>query len=55
MSSLELAKSKLQGYINFEDLPERDTAPLWDRIERDCHLTIGELSALQNAVCSTGQ
>ena len=52
MNSLEAAKTKLEGHILFEDLPKRDSDPLWDRIERDCCLTLGEVSALKNVVCS---
>ena len=52
MNSLETAKAKLEGHILFENLPKDRNAKLWDRIESDCHLTLDEVSALQNAVCS---
>ena len=52
MNSLETAKAKLEGHILFDDLPKRDADPLWSEIRSDCHLTLGEVSALKNAVCS---
>jgi len=52
MSALDTGKAKLGAIISFENLPRDRNANLWTRIENDCHLTLNELSALQNAVCS---
>ncbi len=51
-SALESAKSKLSdGSISFEDLPKDRNDNLWIEIRTECHLLLGELSALKNAVC----
>ena len=55
MSALDSGKAKLGDIISFDDLPKDRNDNLWNRIENKCHLTIGELSALKNAVCSSGQ
>lgn len=53
MSDIETAKVKLGSIIQFENLPRDRNAVLWNRIERECQLTLDELAALQNAVCSS--
>ena len=55
MSALDSGKAKLGDIISFDDLPKDRNDNLWNRIENKCHLTIGELSALKNAVCSSGE
>jgi hypothetical protein len=39
----------------FENLPADRNASIWDRIERTYELSLEELSALQNARCSSQQ
>ncbi len=55
MSSLDSGKAKLATIIAFDDLPRDRNDALWKEIESDCHLTLGEVSALKNAACSSGQ
>lgn len=52
LSPLDTGKDKLQGTIKFENLPSERNDNLWDRIEKECHLDLDELSALKNAACS---
>ena len=35
-------------------LPKRDIDPLWNDIRRECDLTLNELGALKNNICSQG-
>ncbi len=53
--TLDSGKAKLGTIISFDDLPMDRNDDLWKEIESDCHLTLGEVSALKNAVCSSGQ
>ena len=58
MSSSFIASSSLQSALevllrnDFSalDLPIDSTDPLWERIEKDFHLTLGQFSALRNYV-----
>jgi hypothetical protein len=52
MNSLETAKAKLLGHILFENLPKDRNEPLWSEIRNNCNLTLDEVSALKNSVCS---
>lgn len=50
-SSLQVAlEVLLRNDFSALDLPIDPTDPLWDRIEKDFHLTLGQLSALRNYV-----
>ncbi len=50
-SSLQVAlEVLLRNDFSALDLPIDPTDPLWDRIEKDLHLTLGQLSALRNYV-----
>jgi hypothetical protein len=51
-SPLESAQRKLVGVIRFENLPTDRIEPAWDRIERECNLTLEELVVLKNARCA---
>jgi hypothetical protein len=51
-SPLESAQRKLMGFIRFENLPTDRIEPAWDRIERECNLTLEELVVLKNAKCA---
>ena len=55
MSALDNGKAKLGDIISFDNLPKDRNDNLWTEIRKDCHLTLDELSALKNAVCSSGQ
>jgi hypothetical protein len=52
MNNIASGRAKLGSLIPFEDLPKDWNANLWNEIKEDCNLTIGELDALQNAVCA---
>lgn len=52
MSALISGTDKLGNIISFDDLPKDRNANLWIEIRNKCELSLGELSALQNAVCS---
>lgn len=55
MSALDSGIAKLGSIISFENLPIDRNDNLWSDIRNDCRLTLDELSALKNAVCSSGQ
>ena len=52
MRALDSGKTKLIDVIDFEDLPKDRNDNLWNEIRELCRLTIAEVSALKNAVCS---
>ena len=52
--ALESGAEKLEGVVSLANLPKNRNANAWTKIVNDCHLTLDELSALQNVVCSTG-
>ena len=45
------AEAKLKGHIRYGSLPKDRNAPLWNRIETVCQLTLDEVSVLQNRIC----
>ena len=52
MDSLQSGKDKLVGHIQYGNLPKDRNDGLWVEIRVECGLTLDELSALKNAVCS---
>ena len=54
MDAIDSAKSKIEGHIQYENLPKRYTDPLWNDVRRECGLSLNEMNALKNDICSQG-